>query len=187
MAAVTFEYDSREVAVFTDRKIDKALKRALSKAGGDAIRAMRADGKRRVRGRKRMKAEYLASKGLPLSFPRRNADIDAMVWTMRVTGKQVPLGKYPARQTKKGVSVLVNKGQRKLIKGAFIAKMKSGHVGVFVREGKARLPIQHALSTRVSDVFQDRGMSPAVLARGQGVFSSSFSRLMPMELEKARG
>ncbi len=184
MAEITFKFDSSEVAVFTEGKVEKALKRALSKAGGDAIRAVRADGKRRVRTRKRMRAEYLAARGLPLTFPKRNAEIDAMVWTMRPTGKHVPLGKYPARQTKKGVSVQVNQGQRKLIKGAFIAKMKSGHVGVFQREGRARLPIQHALSTRVSDVFEDRGMAPAVLDRGQTVFTSSFRRLLPMELRK---
>lgn len=37
----------------------------------------------------------------------------------------------------KGISVMVTKGNRKRITGAFVARMKSGHIGVFQRvEGK---------------------------------------------------
>jgi hypothetical protein len=48
------------------------------------------------------------------------------------TGRPIPLINYGARQTKLGTSVKV-KGTRKLIKGAFIATMPTGHRGVFVR------------------------------------------------------
>lgn len=179
--------NSEEFAVFRSSAVKRAAAAAMRKAGSSALRAMRADGKRRVRSRKRIKAEYLANRGLPLDYPSRSADIDAMVWTMHVHGKEVPLGKYPARQTKRGVSVQVNKGgKRTLIRGAFIAQMRSGHVGVFMREGRRRLPIQHALSTRTSDVFQDRGMADAVLGRGATVLYSGFRRLMPLELDRVR-
>lgn len=49
-----------------------------------------------------------------------------------VKGRGFPLYVFQPRQTKAGVSVLV-KGRRITIKGAFIAKMRSGHVGVFAR------------------------------------------------------
>ena len=49
------------------------------------------------------------------------------------SGRPIPLIKYGARQTAKGVTVNVKSG-RKLIPGAFIATMPSGHRGVFVRE-----------------------------------------------------
>lgn len=184
MAAITFQYDSNELAAIGD--IDKALQRSLSAAGGDAIRAVRADSKRRVRKRKRIRAEYLADRALPLAYPRKGAPIDAMVWTMRASGKEVPLGKYPARQVKRGVSVQVNKGQRRLIEGAFLAKMASGHVGVFKREGRWRLPIKHGLSSRTSDTMQDKGTPEAVLLRGHTVMGRTFRRLMPLELAKLK-
>ena len=50
------------------------------------------------------------------------------------SGRPVPLIKYGARQTGKGVSVDVLHG-RKVITGAFIATMPSGHTGVYVRVG----------------------------------------------------
>lgn len=53
------------------------------------------------------------------------------------SGRPIPLIQFSARQTSKGVSVNVLKG-RKLIEGAFIATMPSGHRGVFVREPGAK-------------------------------------------------
>lgn len=186
MAEIQFKWDRDELAPFLDGKVEQAVVRALSKAGGDAIRAVRAEGKRRVRAKKRIKAEYLADRAMPLTYPRAKS-INAMVWTMRVSGREVPLGKYPSRQTKRGVSVMVNKGQRRVIKGAFIAKMKSGHVGVFMREGRSSLPIKHALSSRASDVFRDKGTSHTVLLRGHTAFGRTFRRVLPLELAKAQG
>jgi hypothetical protein len=182
---IQFEFNSQELGVFRDRKVERALGRALSMAGGDGIRAMRAKGKQRVRERKSIKAAYLSNRALPLSFPS-GKDIDGMVWVMGVSGKEIPLAKYPARQTKRGVSVLVNKGKRKLVRHAFLATMKSGHTGVWFREGKKRLPIKHALSSRVSDVFHDAGMVATVQARGLEVMSGAFRRLFPIELAKVK-
>jgi len=71
------------------------------------------------------------------------------------SGRPIPLINYGARETSKGVSVNVKSG-RKLIPGAFIATMPSGHKGVFVREAdakhrkmvNARKPGWHALPIR---------------------------------------
>ena len=52
---------------------------------------------------------------------------------VRALGRPIPLIDYGARQTKKGVSVNVKDG-RKLISGAFIATMPTGHKGVFLRK-----------------------------------------------------
>jgi len=186
MAVISVGIDERELNPFQNQEIEKALVRAVRKAGGDAIRAVRADGKRRVRVRKRIKSQFLHDRAMPLTFPRGQT-LEAQVWQMAVTGKEIPLGRYPSRQTKRGVSVQVNKGRRKLIEGAFIATMHTGHVGVFMREGASRLPIKHALSSRVSDVFQDKGMAPDVLLRGHTVFGRTFRRVLPLELAKAQG
>ncbi|WP_376704698.1 phage tail protein [Mesorhizobium sp. ISC25] len=50
----------------------------------------------------------------------------------------IPLYKLGATQTAKGVRVRLRGSYR----SAFIAEMKSGHAGVFRRQGKARLPIR---------------------------------------------
>jgi hypothetical protein len=60
--------------------------------------------------------------------------------TLAVKRKPIPLIEYSARQTAAGVSVLVQ-GQRKIINGAFIAVMPTGHKGVFTRSAaKTRKP-----------------------------------------------
>jgi hypothetical protein len=48
-------------------------------------------------------------------------------------GKPIPLKAFKPRQTKQGVSVVIKKGKRDLIRSAFLATMKSGHQGVFAR------------------------------------------------------
>jgi hypothetical protein len=50
----------------------------------------------------------------------------------------IPLYRLGATQTSKGVRVRLRGSYRH----AFIAKMKSGHVGVMLRQGAARLPIR---------------------------------------------
>lgn len=52
------------------------------------------------------------------------------------------MGKRKLKGSTVGASVMVKKGNRKVIPGTFIAKMKSGHVGIFERTGKKRLPIR---------------------------------------------
>ncbi len=74
---------------------------------------------------------------------------------MIAQGRPIPLIEYSARPTSKGVSVSVLNG-RKLIPGAFIVTMPSGHRGVFVREENAKhkkmmtrgKPSWHALGIR---------------------------------------
>jgi hypothetical protein len=57
------------------------------------------------------------------------------------TGKRIALYLFNAKQNRRGVAVTITKGGRKTITGAFIATMKSGHVGVFTRKGNKRNPI----------------------------------------------
>jgi hypothetical protein len=185
MADLTFEWDSRDLEVWRSRRVEQALVRALTKAGNDAARAMKAAGGRSVRQRKRMKVARV-NRALPLTFPRGKQDLHSLVWRMDVSGEPIPLSAFPYRQTRRGVTVSVNNGARKLVRSAFVATLASGHVGIFRRRGKDRLPIDEAFTTRVSDVFRDEGMIPAVYRRASLVFSSAFARLLPLELGKVQ-
>lgn len=161
-----------------------ALKRALRKAGATALRDMRAEASKRVRARKRIKGSYVRR---ALSMRRaRGGDISSMEWAVDVSGESVPLVAYPNRQTRKGVSVEVNRGKRTLLKGAFRAKMASGHIGVYARRGKQRLPIEEKLGSRPLDALLHRGEADGVGARGASSFSSTLARVLPLEIGKGK-
>lgn len=183
MAHLVFEWDQSLIAPLTAKNLGGALFRAVSKAGGDAIRAARVASSRTVRFRKRMKVKKV-NDGLRLRYPRTR-ELEGLEWRVDVSGEVVPVSAFPFRETRAGVVVSINQGKGKLFPGAFVARMKSNHVGIFTRKGKARLPIEERFTTRISDVFSDAGMVPAVYQRAQGVFAATFSRVLPMELAKA--
>lgn len=184
MQGFRIEVDTRELNALDSKKINGAIARALRKAGSTALRDMRSEASKRIRERKRLKASVV-SRALVL---RRSegTNIDRMQWGLDVRGTRVPLSAYPHRQTKKGVSVQVNKGKRTLITSAFVAKMRSGHEGIFVRRGKHRLPIDERMGSRPVDALLHRGEAEAVGERGQRSLAATFERLLPMELEKLK-
>ena len=53
-----------------------------------------------------------------------------------------------------GITVMVKHGQRRLVKGGFMAKMQSGHIAIFKRIDKARLPIRELFSVSVPKAFE---------------------------------
>jgi hypothetical protein len=183
MAGLSFRWDASRLPGWR-QKANNAVSRAARAAGSDAIRAMRTEAARGIRERKAMKAGATL-KALPISYPS-SKDIGRFQWKLTASGALIPVAAYPHRQTKKGVSVQINKGARSFIKGAFTAQMKSGHYGVFLRKGKGRLPIKEAWTTRVVDVFEDSGFTDRVFARGEQVFRATFARLAPSEFGSLR-
>lgn len=176
------KWDKSQIGALETSSLKGALKRALRKAGASALRDMRSEATKRVRARKRIKVSYVRA-AMTLRRPR-GGDIAAMAWAVDVSGKPVPLVAYPHRQTKKGVSVEVNKGKRTLLKGAFVATMKSGHRGVFRRKGTARLPIEELRGSRPVDALLHKGEADAVAARGGATFEATFARVLPLEIGK---
>lgn len=182
---LVLSWDSRDLEVLRGGRVEEALRRALRKAGGDAIRSLKAGTSKGVRERKRLKVSRI-NKGTPIHFPASKSSISDLEWRMDVSGQLVPVVEFPHRQNRKGVVVSINVGQRKLIRSAFVARMKSGHVGVFRRRGDERLPIDEAFTTRLSDVVQDSGFIPRVQAQARVKFEASFQRLLPLELGRLK-
>mgnify|MGYP001259438429 CR=1 FL=1 len=182
--AVDFVWDSRDLAVWRNRVVDSALARAVRLAGNQALRVQQKESVKTVTSRKHLKPKAVQD-GLPLDFPGRGQKIEDLEWTEHVSSKPVPLSRFPHIQTKRGVSVRINKrGSTKRIRGAFVANMASGHRGVFVRKGKARLPIKELWTSRLSDTMQDRGVIPAVQGKAMKKFQSAFERGLKREIEK---
>ncbi len=166
------------------RPLDKSIARALSKAGSTALRDMRSEASKRIRQRKRLQAGVI-SKAFHLRRPKATS-IDGMLWALDVSGKPVRLIDYPHRQTRKGVSVEVNRGKRTLVVHAFIARMTSGHEGIFRRVGRARLPIHELLGSRPVDALLHEGEVESVAARGEASFVATFERVLPLEMAKEK-
>lgn len=171
------------LAIWTNgtKRLQKLLMRAAKLAGTRALSSMRTQAKRSVRARKAFKASAL-DKSAFQTTKFKGKGLASMSWTLGFSGKAQPVLAYKnARQTTQGVTVQINRGRQTLIKGAFIAEMKSGHRGVFYRLGKSRLPIDEAFSTRVSDVFKDDEPTNEVIQVGEAVFAQrwqhEFTRL----------
>lgn len=182
MPTLSFKWDSKDLEAWRGDKVLRAMQNAAKKAGGDALRTLRTASSRAVRERKRMKLSDV-SKGFKLYYPK-TAALSEMEWRLDITAKPTPIAQYPHRQTRKGVSVSINKGTRKLIQGAFVATMKSGHTGVFVRRGSARLPIKELFTTKLTDVFENEDVVPELYSKARSVFVESFSRLTKLEFDR---
>lgn len=188
MAKVKAEWDSRELRRIHAALDGRVLGRVVRKAGSTALRDMRAEASKRVRARKRVRVKAIR-RALVMARPR-GGPIDGMEWGVHVRGDAMRLIDYPGvRQTKRGVSVAVNKGGgRTLIEGAFIATVGSGgHRGVFRRGGRARLPIKELLGSRPVDALLHDGEAEGVQRRGRDSFARTFDRVLAIELDKVKG
>ncbi len=104
----------------------------------------------------------------------KTKDIKPTIWIVKATrskpyalfkvwGYRLGVAKFSAKQTKRGVTFKIKKGGgRKRIGKAFIATMASGHVGVFKREGKSRLPIDEKLTISVPEMFGSKKVTTAM-------------------------
>lgn len=86
-------------------------------------------------------------------------------WKIR---NQVPGLHFGGKQLKRGYSFQFKHGRpRTHFPGAFVAIMKNGHAGIFIRRGKHRMPIKEIWSSAVPDILanQER-MEPVLEAAG---------------------
>lgn len=89
-------------------------------------------------------------------------------------------GPVPSRGKGRGVTYRIGQGGRRRIPDAFITTMPGGHEGVFVRLGKARLPIKELFGPSLGHVFAkyyDQGA-----ARAQEQFETTLAH----ELRRAK-
>lgn len=171
--ALEFVYDSRDLRVFRGGIIDTAMARALRLAGNRASRGLQKDSIGYASARKALPVAEIRD-DQKLILPSRKQAISALQWTLYVAGRQVPVAKFPHLDTRggfartgRGVTVKYGPGNIGRLKSAFVARMDSGHLGVFRREkGKSRLPIQELFSSRLPAKFGGEVMT----AYGDGTY-----------------
>lgn len=184
-----------------DKEFSKPLGRAVRNAISTAVRDMKATATQNVRQRKRLRAKAVRA-ALKARFAK-GSSIAKMQGSLLVSNEHARVADYPHRQTKRGVSVEINRGKRTLIRGGFKATMRSGHKGVYVRAAAAkgvpvdnprgsytgarrvrRLPISEVLASRVIDAVMHQGEISAIQKRGQESFAKTLDRVLPLELAK---
>ena len=202
---LVFSWDTTQIEALRSQGLERALVRTLSMAGGDAIRAARVTSSRNVRDKKKMKVARV-NRGLKLVLPRGARAIDSLEWRVDVGGAMVPIASFSflsfgariqgragrKERSSGGISAAINVGSRSKISSAFSLTLRSGHEGVFLRTGAkvgpkgGQRPFRELFTTRISDVFKDQDTAPTALIRAQTVFASSFARLLPLEIAKAK-
>lgn len=182
---VTFETRAEGLTALDPLVWGRAQARAYRKAGSTAARDMKSEAKKRIRAKKRLKARLVA-KALSTRKPK-GTKLSGMNVALDVSGEPLPLAAYPHSVTRRGVSVGVNKGGgRTLLEDAFVARMPSGHRGIFRRKTGARLPIKELRGSRPVDALLHEGEREKVAERGLATLLARFPVLLELELEKER-
>jgi len=104
------------------------------------------------------------------------ASVSTMESQVIAKGKRIPLIDLGARQVGRGITYKRGAG-RKLIPGAFIGRMKSGHRGAFKRLGRKRLPIY--------ELFGPSIVLPFIKKTVQSAMQAVIRTRMPIEMAAA--
>jgi hypothetical protein len=176
MISINVQSNFKQVAVkmFELRRdvLEKAKIRALNKVAAQA----------KVAASKEIRAAGYNMKAADIKQRitiKRAVSGDPVV-VIKCSGRPIPLVQFSARPTRAGVSVNVKNG-RKLIKGAFIATMPTGHQGVYVRVGKQHkkingqwhgLPIKELFGPSVPAAFGNEVVQSALVRLVRDKFTS---------------
>ena len=189
MAAIQFEWDSRDLGVFRGGKVEKAIARSFRLAGNQAAKGLQRGATDLAR-RKKNLPELTITEDQRQLKPGRSTELKDFVWTLWVKGQPVPMAKFPHIDTRRlrsgnGVLVRFGTGGTQRIVGAFTARMRSGHLGVFRRTRKTRLPIEELFSYRLPKDFGGEVMT-TLADPTYRKFKSSYERGLDRELAKLK-
>ncbi len=133
------EAQKKNLLRFTAIGVERATYRALNKTGGKANTVLKRD----------ISNSYnLAQKEFKANLKQIKAGPSNIQYQIRGTGKQIPIIKVKGakKQTSLGVRINTGKGAQ-VLRGHFIAKMPSGHTGVFRRKDGAKHKPRRNLTT----------------------------------------
>lgn len=136
--------------------INKVVARAINKVASSA----------RTQVVRKISAESGAKqKAIRSAISLSRANYTKWLAVIRIKNKRVPLIKFGARQNKKGVAYKIPGGQSGFIASAFIQTMpKTGHKGVFIRKGVARLPIAEQFGPGIGSIYENAaGLAVSVM------------------------
>jgi hypothetical protein len=162
------------------KEIDKATWLAINRS----IDGARTEADRNIRERYNIKREDVR-KVLTIKSYASQSRLQAI---MQAQGKRIPVYAFAARPKepawRKPVTVSISKAKGRIGKKAwFVARMKSGHVGVFVRENQSvkptvRLPIKEVMTISVPEMLKGKEVMKLVQDGTRERFDKEFERLL---------
>jgi len=168
---------------------EKAMVRALNRTAT----TVRAEAARRIRERYNLKSRVLKDQ-----IRIRNATKAELRAVVQASGRPIPLVEFDARSGATGATVRVSR-VRKPVAHAFIATMKSGHRGVFlrvekgsrkyrnqrVRKGGSDLPVAELFGPSLPQAFTSKQVMDAIVAAARERFPKAFEQEARYYLSKA--
>jgi len=151
---------TREILAALRPAVARALNRAIDTTKTDVARKLSAElGLRQAPIKERLRIQ--------------RATADRLEATLTVARKPpIALTEYPGvRQVKQGVT-RTGKGT---IRHAFLATMKSGHVGAFLRKGRRRLPIRELMGPNLPKLAVEKHILESAQAVGEAAFTKNLT------------
>jgi hypothetical protein len=96
---------------------------------------------------------------------------------VRSSRRAIPLIEFPVHQVATGVSTRAW-GHQQIILHAFIAKMKSGHTGVYRRRGTSRLPLKQLWGPTIAGTFATKEVQAVISNTMKARLQSALARRM---------
>ncbi len=179
----------RNVFKFASKAVDKATVSALNRAATSA----RAEGVRVIREHYDVKAKDVKEDIRLIKANKNNK-----VAFLRAVYRGMSLMKFRPKMTKRprkyktgkvgGTKVTVKKGARELRKHAFIQKMRSGHVGVFIKtgekNGQGKEKIKELFGPSAAHMLRDRRVSDAIEKKFIQQYEKEFNSKLDYFIEK---
>jgi hypothetical protein len=173
---IKIKVNSRDVMKTLD-----ILKQAPAKARLSACNKTAAQGltfaKKEIRQDYGVTASAL-NKNMKIHKAKENTPADITAYN-----KGMGLKNFSARQVKIGVSVMVKKGQRKIIRSAFGPKINRLGKNVFVRETEKRYPIKKLVGPGAAKMFG----SKKIMTSTKTWINQNFRRIFEHELKYFSG
>ena len=176
--------DLKERLAFIKGGWERAVVRAMNTAASQA----------RTRTAQRAKAVLTADpERIEQSLLTKKATYGARAATLRIFDQPIPLFRFDVTfmfpTVEGGVTAKTIQGDSPLtLKHAFVARMSNGHVGVFSRRGKERLPIQEHYGPSVATVFEKTpGLEAEILQLAAEKFAQEAARQAEYLIQKELG
>ena len=154
----------------TMKNVKTAIIKAETRANKRIATTIRNDFSKEVKVDYAIKTSAVKSE-LKITTGRRENKNQGASAIITAKGKHgIPLSKFTVRKTKKGISFTVSKlVGNKTIPHAFLATMQSNHKGIFIREGKKRIPIKGSYANRRNRLGQPILRQPIIQKFGPDV------------------
>lgn len=180
----------RDLDRLMKRLADKEIRKSAARSINRTATGTRTFLSKEVRKELKIKAKPVRD-AVRIKKASPNASLRNIQGIVEVSGKPIPLIEFGARERNvrkdgkvyKGVSVRV-KDRRKVVRGGFLATMKSGRTGIFKRKGKSRLPIRELFSTSITDILRNEGFLDRIAKFVDERFFREFKRDLEFRISK---